>query len=466
MKKSSRKYRKKELEIGAVEITSDRLTGRAGLILFVSYLHNIQLFPLLDQYFGSIRKSKKGVAVVEIFKQVLCFMADGTSRHVTYFDELAKDAGYAGTIETDAKDMVSSHRVKRFFKAFAWTRVFLFRRLLQSLFIWRLQIEQPDVIDLGIDTMVMDNDDANCRHGVEPTYKKKKGFQPLQMNWGRLIIDAVFRGGKKHSNHGDTVQKMIRHMVAKIRKHYRPEVPIIIRMDSGFFDQKIFKLCEELKIGYVCGGKMYKDIKSVAAAAKDEIWTRYRSGKKDYWEYIEFGSKCGSWDRYRRAIYCRLINNGNQLYLPGCRPDTVIITNIGQGQAIDGLLEDAGAEDYLQTDSIVSCYHERGSDELANRALKDFGHEQLPFKRFNPNAAWYYTMLLGHFLMETFKADVGAPMISIGSYATTVRRRLIDMAGKIVSHGGKIVLKVSLACYRTLNLGHLFERCKIAPVIQ
>ena len=63
----------------------------------------------------------------------------------------------------------------------------------------------PTVIELGIDTMVMDNDDAKCRHGVKPTYKKKKGFQPLQMNWGRFIVDAVFRSGDKHSNHGDTV---------------------------------------------------------------------------------------------------------------------------------------------------------------------------------------------------------------------------------------------------------------------
>ena len=42
----------------------------------------------------------------------------------------------------------------------------------------------------------------------------------------------------------------------------------------------------------------------------------------------------------------------------------------------------------MKADGIVACYHERGSDELANRALKDFGHEQLPFKKFNPNAAW------------------------------------------------------------------------------
>ena len=50
-----------------------------------------------------------------------------------------------------------------------------------------------------MDTMVLDNDDALKRHGVEPTYKKVKGFHPLQLNWDRYFVDAVFRGGKKHS---------------------------------------------------------------------------------------------------------------------------------------------------------------------------------------------------------------------------------------------------------------------------
>jgi hypothetical protein len=58
---------------------------------------------------------------------------------------------------------------------------------------------------------------------------------------------------------------MIRHMVIKIKRDYRWDVPIIIRMDSGFFDQKIFALCEALQVGYVCGGKMYENIKQVAA---------------------------------------------------------------------------------------------------------------------------------------------------------------------------------------------------------
>jgi hypothetical protein len=467
MAKNSKNYRKKELQISQIEKTHDRLTGRAGLALFMEYLHAIEIFPWLQRFFGTIRKNRKGLCIFELFKQVLCFMVDGTSRRLSYFDQLKKDAGYAGTIETHLEHMASSHTIKRFFKAFAWTRIYLFRRLLQRLFIWRLRIKNPDIIELGLDTMVMDNDDAPLRHGVKPTYKKKKGFQPLQMNWGRLIIDAVFRGGDKHSNHGSTAEQMIRHIVGKIRKEYRTDVPIIIRMDSGFFDQKLFMLCESLNVGYICGGKLYDDITLIAQQTPEDNWQRLCSkGEKELWEYFEFGQKRGNWESFRRSFYCRLMNKGKQLCLAPFRKATVMVTNLGQGQAIDEMLRNTGYGRYLKPESIIAGYHERGSDELTNRALKDFGHEQLPFKRFSPNAAWYYTMLVGHFLLETFKEDVGAPLIPVGAYATTVRRKLIDIAGKIVSHGRKVTLKIVAATFEALGLDELFARCRNAPPIQ
>ena len=88
MSKHSRNYRQNELKIRRIEATSDRLTGRAGLALFVAYLHGIEIFDWLDRWFGSIRKNRKGVAIAELFKQVLCFFVDGTSRRLTYFDQL------------------------------------------------------------------------------------------------------------------------------------------------------------------------------------------------------------------------------------------------------------------------------------------------------------------------------------------------------------------------------------------
>ena len=182
MAKNNKIYRKSELKISDVQPTSEKLTGRAGLTFFVAYLHSIQIFSVLDRFFGSLRKSKKGADITELFKQMFCFMMDGTSRHLVYFDHLKNDVGYAGTIETDMKEMASSHTIKRFFKRFSFVRVYLFRRLLHNLFIWRLKIVQPSVIELGIDTMVLDNDDADCRHGVKPTYKKKKGFTRIKPN--------------------------------------------------------------------------------------------------------------------------------------------------------------------------------------------------------------------------------------------------------------------------------------------
>jgi hypothetical protein len=203
------------------------------------------------------------------------------------------------------------------------------------------------------------------------------------MNWGRLIIDAVYRGGDKHSNHGCTPEQMIRHIVGKIRKEYRADVPIIIRMDSGFFDQKLFMLCESLNVGYICGGKLYDDITLIAQQTPEDNWQRLCSKwEKELWEYYEFGQKRGNWESFRRSFYCRLMKKGKQLCLAPFHKATVMVTNIGQGQPIDEMLSNADYAISLKPQSIIAGYHERGSDELANRALKDFGHEQLPFKDF------------------------------------------------------------------------------------
>jgi hypothetical protein len=177
--------------ITSVGITKDTLTSRGGLSLFGRYLEGIGIRPTFERLFGSMRKNGKGQPIDAIMKQVLCYFMDGTSRHLVHFDRLKEDAGYAGAIESAPERLVSSHAVKRFFNAFSGVRIWLFRRLLQGLFLWRLKVIRSAVIELGIDAMVMNNDEAEVRHGVQPTYKKVKGFQPLQMTWGRFIVDAV-----------------------------------------------------------------------------------------------------------------------------------------------------------------------------------------------------------------------------------------------------------------------------------
>lgn len=460
-------------KIHAVETTSDCLTDRAGLSLFARYLASVQIGALLQPWFGSLRKSRKGLPIVDLFKQLFCFFADGTSFHLTHFDELAQDPGYAATIETPVSKMASSHQVKRFFAGFSFLRVFLFRRALQALFIWRLRMSQPSVVVVDVDTMVMDNDEAELREGVQPTYKKVKGFQPLQMTWGRYVVDAVFRGGSKHSNHGKTVVEMVRHIVKLIRRKYRADVPILVTFDSAFFDQENFEVFEdELGIGYICGGKLYEDIRQFVEKNPETnraVYTNQGTGQA--WEILPFGNRRASWKRFRRALYCRPVTEEGQGLLAFARPETVLYTNLGMGFAIDEALGRAGPGEWLTDAAVLERYHGRGANELANRGLKDFGTEQLPFKGFESNAAFYYTMALGLNLFEAFKEDVSRDVIPVTSYATTVRRKLFDIAGKVVRSGGRVILKVTEAVWARLDFpygahaGSLWERANRAPVM-
>lgn len=121
--------------IDRIEMTSDTLTSRAGLRLFVRYLRNIGLSSHLKRPFGTIRKSAKGQVVAEVFKQLSCFLMDRTRRHLVQFDALREDTGYVSTIESRPEVMASSHAIKRFLSAFSWYRIWLFRPLLQALFL-------------------------------------------------------------------------------------------------------------------------------------------------------------------------------------------------------------------------------------------------------------------------------------------------------------------------------------------
>jgi len=300
------------------------------MLLFARYIDKIGLSRFTDRWFADVRKSSKGASASECLRQILLFFIDGTSRHLTRFDDLKQDPGYAATIERRCEDLISSHAVKRFIGNFSFGRIWLLRKLLQEIFIWRLCLEKPKIIILDLDVMVLDNDEAPKREGVQPTYKKVKGFAPLQMVYKRTIIDAVLRAGRHHSNHKDSTGKMVTYMVSLIRRRYDKNVPIVIRQDAGYFDQKLFTLYEKINVGYLCGGKLYKDIKQYVGRCPAGQWRTHRN-KQQEWSYLEFGDKRRSWKRLRRALFCRPVYEDRQRLLEFARPDTLIYTNIGTG---------------------------------------------------------------------------------------------------------------------------------------
>ena len=181
------------------------------------------------------------------------------------------------------------------------------------------------------------------------------------------------------------------------------------------------------------------------------------------WRYLEFGDQRGRWKKGRRALLTRPLAEDGQWLLEFARPDTLLYTNLGMGEDIDGLLQDAGLGDWTGAEQVIALHHGRGAGELVHRALKEFASETLPFKRFAPNAAYYYTIAVAFFLYECFKEDVTESVVPVPSYATTLRRKVIDFAAKVVRTGGRTILTVTRATWNQLQIPRLWELSRGPP---
>jgi len=109
-------------------------------LLLYRYIQAIGIISILADRFSSLKKSSKGTPLRSVFHLLLLFFI-------------------AGTIVTEEEQLLSSHSAKRFFRAVSHVRVWLFRKILQQVSIWRLNIEKPEIIKIGLDTMVLDKDD-------------------------------------------------------------------------------------------------------------------------------------------------------------------------------------------------------------------------------------------------------------------------------------------------------------------
>lgn len=456
-------------KITKIGITSDKITGRGGLPLILRYAERIRLFEVISGFLKPcFLLGGKGLTLHQFLKQMIAFFIDGTDMSMSGFDLHKKDSGYAAALECKLNEMASSHQIKRFFGKLSFLKDSVYNKILHELFVWRLHIEKPSIIELGIDTMVMDNDDAKKREGNEATYKKVKGFQPLHISWGVFLIDVLFRKGSSHSNHGTDYIDRVKAIVELIRRRYSQEVPIIICGDSGFADQKAYEFFEEkLGIHYITTGKIYKNTKEYIQSLPVENFKEFGKNKA-VWKYIEFGSKLDSWKKFRRCVFTKLHRDETgQFVLDIARPDNIIFTNIGASKIADEKLKAAGGNHYFKAETIVRKSHERGADELIHRSLKELAtKEQLPFKSFGANRAYYFLLVITHFIFETYKQDITHDVVPVTSYPNTFRRKLIDFAAKITSSARQVVLKISNAINEIFQIEELWERCNTTPQIQ
>lgn len=418
--------------IEQIELTKDVLTSRAGLAPLSEFIKKSGALQALATL-NPVKKSDKGAPDIDTYLQILLNFMDGTNTSLTAFDGLHKDPAWADCCGITQENTISSHSVKRFIGAMPQNAARKIRRLMLAIFKEALKNLMPETIVLDIDTVVYDNDTALMREGCSPTYKKVKGFQPLMIKWGNLVVWSEFREGKIHGNHGTTVTHALNVLITLIQSVLGSKTPILVTLDSGFFDQKIFINLEKKNIFYVCTGKMYNDIPVLIETLPDTAFKTFSSPNPNgVWEYADILDQRASWGIPRRAIYTRRTRtHDGQIEMLGL--EAIYYTNL-EWEAV----------------AVIATAHARGEAELLHRKLKEFAGELLPFKDFVKNESWFFLMLVAFDLFEMFKTACDSVLHTARMYPTTFRRQFIDIAGKIVRHAGKVVMKTTAGFYNQL----------------
>ena len=94
--------------------------------------------------------------------------------------------------------------------------------------------------------------------------------------------------------------------------------------------------------------------------------------------------------------------------------------------------------------SLLQGYQGRGADELVS---SPFASQTLPFKRFAPNAP--ITTRCSWLFSPSVSRKVCQPVVPLNCYPTTLRRRIVDVAGKIVGHAR--ILEITAATWKLLR---------------
>jgi len=186
--------RKSKKGITVIKETDEILTSRAGLGFASQYVDSQDWLMEKLVSCGDFKGSRKGLHPGEQLRQMLLNFIDGTSTHLSGFDEKCQDPSYAPLIGADK--LLSTSSAKRML---AHTKPRTICRMIEMSFMKRLKKEKSPYIKLDLDTVVFENDSSQTREGCSVTYKRVKGFQPLMMKWNGYVVAAEFREGKAHS---------------------------------------------------------------------------------------------------------------------------------------------------------------------------------------------------------------------------------------------------------------------------
>ena len=411
------------------------LSSDAGLILIKEFSCKMGFIKLLKAMFKTydtamFRYHTDDENLWQVIYQIL-----GSYFEDDCADELTNDPVLTAVL--DKKALASQPTLSRFFNRMDDSTLNQFYSMMRRFRKVVYSVKKPELLLLDLDSTLLDTYGSQEGEGFNYHYQSH-GYHPLVCYDGITgdLLKIQLRDGTDYSSTG--VEEFLQPLLDEFQSDY-PDIPLLLRGDSGFTKPELYEQCETNGISYVIRLKASQPLYKLASYIDDNLTDATKNDVVSYAvQYGEFMYQASSW-KYPRRVVCKVEKPVNQfihLY-------TFIITNM-----------DSSPE------QLVKFYCKRGTMENFIKESKngfDFAAVSSSSKIVNANRLQIHAMaynIFNWFKRLVLPADMKKQLVD------TIRLKLLKVAAKVVHSARYITFKLCSSCpyknefYETLENIH------------
>lgn len=298
-----------------------------------------------------------------------------------------------------------------------------------NLDLWRRvrgDLSQWPRITLDMDSHVITayGKQQRAKVGYNPKKPGRKSYHPLLCFLGetRDFLWGRFRPGDTNNLQG--IKGFLRECLAQLPPGIKE---LFLRADSGFFGDNFLRPLERAKIRYAVAAKLYPTLQAQLGGVE------YR----DIGGGVEVGElmyRAVDWKKPRRMVVIREeIKEGEKK-----KKEPKLLELKGHTyQVIVTAIEDWAPEE------VWRFYNDRANVEnMLKEGMMGYGLDTVVSHQYGGNMAHFYITMLTYNLMNWFKEGV-LGQEKVKRMAKWVRQHFFLIAGRLVSGGRKLVLRLS-----------------------
>lgn len=402
-----------------LETTREKLTAHGGLALMAEFNHGIGIRELTNKYLPHPKSNRGFMPAVFVDPLILMLEGGGVSlediRELKYEDGLMKLIGEKRIPSPDAigdwlrRMGEDSEGLKGLGKVMGKVNQRLLRR--DELKEYTLDVDATEII--------AEKNEANY------TYKGNKGYMPMAgfLYEAKLCIYDEFREGNTSPSYGQ------KDFYTECKKRMPKGKKIkAYRADSASYQSELINQLEEDGVKWGITAAHDKAVKALINSIEETMW--YEPERGCGYEIAETVHCMNKTDKSFRMVIKRELRKQADLFGEGRYFHHVIATN--------WLEEDKTGYE------VIQWHNQRGDAENFNKELKcGFGMERMPCGQTYANAVFFRIGVIAYNLFIGFKR-LSCPDSWSRHTIKTFRWKMIQIAGRIVSHAGQVILKLAM----------------------